>query len=347
MKTLPKKSDLFSQTSLPRRFENRLKAGGLIRPSDKVFVACSGGSDSTALFYLFVALREKWKLKLGLLHFDHGLRPGASVRDAEFVRKLAKKFKVPFYSAHSRGLKKAARQNRFSLEEAARLARYNFFEKAAKEHKIPKVALAHTLDDQAETVLMRLVRGTGLRGLSGIRRSLKGRHTVFVRPLLEFQKKELLGWMKKEKISFRIDATNRQTHHERNKIRLFFLPWLARQINPRAAHALARIPALAQEENDLILQLEDKIWPQVLHSRQEAERMALKKMVFMKAHPALQFRLLERALRTLDRQSGLDHDAWQKVRPGLSRKAWCVSLPKDIDLAVTHSKIILYKKNKS
>ncbi len=333
---------------LPQRFEQSLRTGGLICRGEKIFVACSGGPDSVALIYLLAALSESWNLKLGVLHFNHALRGVHSTRDVQFVRKLAQHFKIPFYSAKTISLKKKALKNRLSLEEAGRHVRYAFFEKLAKRHKIQKIALAHTLDDQAETVLMRLVRGTGLRGLSAIRRILPGKHTQFVRPLLDFQKTELLGFLKSEKHTYRTDSSNQTPQFERNKIRLFFLPWLAREINPRVSHALARIPDLVAEENDLISRLEMQSWPRVLSKKTKAGKIiVLKRKVFSGLHTALQFRLLNRALRMLNARSGLDFETWRRIQAGLGRRRWQVSLPRNIDLALLPSGVVLGVRNTS
>ena len=294
------------------------------------------------LLYLLLGLREKWKLKLGLLHLNHGLRGRESVRDVRFVKGLARKYRFPLYHARRAVLKMAGRED-FSLEEAARKARYDFFLKTAGRRRISKIASAHTRDDQAETVLMRVLQGTGLRGLEGIRPRVKMGPVTFVRPLLEFSKKEVLAFLRHGQIPFCKDASNQSPAFLRNRIRLKLLPELARAFNPRIVETLARIPRIVREENEILAVLERAAWKRAVR-RQTSRKLFLDRKAFLKFPPALQFRVLERGLRQLDGKSGLSFDAWQGILPHLSRKRYRRSLPKDIDLDLTPLKLLLYKK---
>lgn len=323
-------------------FKESLKLRGLIVPGDKVFVACSGGPDSTALFYLLYALRREWKLKLGLLHFNHGLRKLPAQREERFVKKLAKTFNVPFY-ASGVPVKKLARREKFSTEEAARLARYDFFEKIAKNRGISKIATAHNLDDQAETVLMRVLQGTGLRGLCGIRPALRQGNLRLVRPLLDFKKREILAYLKQNKLAYCLDASNASPVFLRNRIRLTLIPWLAETFHPKAVEAIARIPAILREDSEFLEEMTEQSWRKTFLSRTRKE-VKFRRLIFLKTPPSLQFRILERGLKCLDPKSGLSFDAWQVLRRflGSPRARW--SLPKDIDFSLTPSQIRLYKK---
>jgi tRNA(Ile)-lysidine synthase len=327
---------------LLQHFENALRQHQLLQPGDKVFVACSGGPDSVALFRLLLALQEKWRLKLGLLHFHHGLRGKNADRDRDFVLALGRKHGLPIYIGKKAFLKQA-RKNRESIEEAARHARYAFFLQTARKHRIPKIALAHTQDDQAETVLMRLIQGTGVRGLSGIRRTLRHGKVLFVRPLLDCRKADLLDYLKKEKAGFCRDGTNHSVRFVRNRIRKRLLPWLEKEFNPRIIQALARVPVTLQEESEWLTAVEEKaFWEVSLHRR--GSRLGLDRQKFLQFAAPLQFRVLNRALQTLDVRSGLDFDAWQRLRLGLGRPRYRHSLPRDIDLDLTPSALRLYKK---
>ncbi len=325
------------------QFEKKLLESKLILPGEKIFVACSGGPDSVGLFALLQELAPRWRLRLGLLHFDHGLRGAASRQDRRFVQALAKKSGVPCFSGSVKNLRLKARKKKQSLEEAAREARYDFFMQAARRRRIPKIALAHTQDDQAETVLMRLVRGTGLRGLAGIRPVLKYGRLTFVRPLLSFAKEELLAYLRQKKITYRRDASNARAVYERNKIRLFFLPWLKKEINPRVSAALARLPEIALQENELLESLAQQAYRQAFLAR-KGKKIFLKRAPMTALPSALGFRVLERALKQLDPASGMDFEAWQTIRPRLGERSFCHSLPRDIDLRLTASRVLVYKK---
>lgn len=323
-------------------FALSLQRNETILPGERIFVACSGGPDSAALFHLLVTLKKEWRLKLGLVHFNHGLRPNAARRDEAFVKNLARKYRVPFYAGRLK-VKPFARQEKFSVEEAARLARYDFFKKTAKKLKIQKIATAHTLNDQAETVLMRALQGTGLKGLCGIRPSLTMGPLCMVRPFLNFTKKEILNYLKTERIKYCSDRTNTSDVYLRNRLRLKIMPALERMVHPKVQTALARIPAILSEDAQLIEDFADRAWRQTaLGAGKKSIRLRRKK--FMALPPPLQFRVIDRALRRVDPKSGLSFEAWQRLRLCLGRSRYVCSLPKEIDLAVTPSIINIYKR---
>lgn len=326
--------------SLLERFENSLLSNRLIRPGDQVYVACSGGPDSVALFYLLNALAQKWKLRIGLLHVNHGWRGRASVQDEKFVRRLSRKFKIPFKSKRT---SKGKIKNGLSPEERARKARYAFFSGVAQSGRGLKIATAHTREDQAETVLMRVIQGTGLRGLSGIRSKRTLGKGMLVRPLLDFSKKELLRFLKENRIPYCHDATNFSTCFLRNRIRHKLLPVLEREFNPRVIQAIARIPQIVEEENQLLNEVQTAAWKRVVRSKRR-NAVYLSRKIFLNLPPALQFRTLDRALRILDEKSGASFDAWQRLRPCLHQKRCRISFPCDIDFEMTPKFMRVYKK---
>lgn len=330
------------RSDLLRRFEDHLREQPLFSSRPKILIACSGGPDSVALFHLLRILAPRHPWKLGLIHFNHQLRPRAARRDENFVRRLAKWFRVPFYGGAG-NVKREARKTQASIEECARKMRYDFFLQTAKAKKFPMIALAHTQDDQAETVLMRVIQGTGLRGLQGIREKVKMGKVSLVRPLLHFTKQELLEFLRAQKYGFCKDKTNDSAQFYRNRVRLELIPKLCRDFNPRVVEALSRIPAIVAQEGALIAELEEKAWKKTLKG-QRAARLEFHRSVFLKFPPALQFRLVEKALKKLDPRSGLSFEAWERLRRGFTRPRFRCSLPRDIDLALTPKKVTLYKK---
>jgi tRNA(Ile)-lysidine synthase len=326
------------------RFEAHLLEKSFFGSGERILVACSGGPDSVALFHLLHELSPENKWELGLVHFNHQLRPGAAKTDERFVKTLARKFHVPFDSGTG-NVKHEARETKTSIEEAARKMRYDFFLKTAKRRRIKKVVLAHTLGDQAETVLMRILQGTGLRGLQGIREVYKIKGVSFIRPLLTFTKEELLNFLRMKGIASRKDESNGSSQFLRNRIRLKLIPMLQRDFNPRIVEALSRIPAIVSEESELIAGLEERAWKKTF-KKIRGVKVELRRAPFLKCHPALQFRLVDKALKLLDRQSGLSFEAWERLRRGLARPRFCCSLPKDIDFALTPKNLALYKKQR-
>src|SRR6185503_18286113 len=196
-----------------RRVFLTIEGYDLIRKEEVVLAAVSGGPDSVALLTLLKEINELqqlgWQIHVG--HFNHGLRGRAAAKDEEFVKKLAEDLKLPFVRG-SADVKALRKQEGLSLEEAARKARYAWLREAAIAVNAKKIALGHNLDDQAETILHRIIRGTGLRGLKGmapIRRLSKKHDLYVVRPLLEVERLEIESFLKDRSHKFRIDETNK------------------------------------------------------------------------------------------------------------------------------------------
>jgi tRNA(Ile)-lysidine synthase len=214
-----------------------------LRPGDRVGVAVSGGADSVALLLLLLALREKLGLVLSVVHFNHKLRGRASDADEKFVAKLASKHGLEFHLGLIEVAKKA-KNERANLEDAARRARHQYFDSLVESGRLAGVAVAHTADDQAETVLAHLMRGTGLTGLGGI-------HPVagcVFRPLLHFRRRELRSFLKAQKQAWREDLTNRDIRRTRARIRSKLLPFLEKQFQPAIVEHLATLADLARQD---------------------------------------------------------------------------------------------------
>ncbi|PYU46365.1 MAG: tRNA lysidine(34) synthetase TilS [Acidobacteria bacterium] len=215
----------------------------LLRPGDRVGVAVSGGADSVSLLLLLLELRKKLGIVLSVVHFNHKLRGKASDADEAFVAKLAAKHGLEFHSA-SVDVAKKAKKERINLEDAARRARYDYFRSLAESGACPRIVVAHTADDQAETVLAHLLRGTGLTGLGGI-------HPVagpVIRPLLGIRRGELRRFLRAQKQTWREDATNRNTKRMRARIRKKLLPLLEKQFQPAIVKHLATLAELARDD---------------------------------------------------------------------------------------------------
>ena len=219
-----------------------LQRDRMITPGDRLGVAVSGGADSIALLRLLVEIRERLGISLVVLHFDHQLRPD-SASDARFVEKLARTFQIPFIES-SGDVKAAATRHKWNLEDAARRLRYQFFAKVIEQGRVTRVAVAHTMDDQAETVLARILRGAGPAGLAAIY-PVAGH---IIRPLLGIRRAALRKYLDDLGQSWREDATNRDTSRQRARIREHLLPLLERDFSPRAVEHLANLARLSAEE---------------------------------------------------------------------------------------------------
>jgi len=232
------------------KVRDTIRKYALLRAGDSVLVAVSGGPDSLALLYCLRALSEELRLRLIVAHFDHRLRPG-SAGEAEFVRGIAKKMGLPFYPGGTDVLKR--RGGKGSLEEAAREARLDFLGKLAKKIKADKVALGHNMDDQAETVLMRILRGSGLAGLSGIAAAKELNGRVFIRPLIGVSRSEIERYLRSAKIRPFRDPSNSDEKFLRNKLRRKLIPLLQKEYNPRIKETLNSLAENAACDYDYLL----------------------------------------------------------------------------------------------
>ena len=221
---------------LREQLERTIRRHAMLAGGETVLVAVSGGADSVALLHLLLGLAPTWRLRLHALHVDHGLR-AESAADAELVQALCARLGVPVDVAT------VAVDRRGSLEASARAARYAALEACAARLGADRIAVGHTADDQAETVLMRLLQGAGVRGLAGIP-PVRGR---IVRPLIELRRPELEAELRRAGLSWVDDATNRDPKFLRNRIRHELLPLLADSFNPEVAPSLARLASLARE----------------------------------------------------------------------------------------------------
>jgi tRNA(Ile)-lysidine synthase len=217
----------------------------MISPGDGVVVAVSGGPDSVCLLDMLHELGDELGIQLLVAHFDHGLRPGEDEDETRFVESLAMSFNLPFET------KKAAqslRQGTASLEERARNARYRFFDEVKKKYEARKIAVGHNLNDQAETVLMRLMRGSGPSGLSGIR---PFRDDKIVRPLIELTRGEIESYLKQKRLAFVTDSSNLERRHLRNRIRMELLPQLKRY-QPRIVEVLGQVAEIMRRDDEYL-----------------------------------------------------------------------------------------------
>jgi tRNA(Ile)-lysidine synthase len=224
------------------RVREFMRRHDLIRPDTRVVAGVSGGSDSVALVHVLAGLAGAGELQLaGIAHFNHQLRPSADA-DQAFVETLAATLSLPFFTDREDVRSRAARDGQ-SIELAARNARYAFYDRARRDASADFVALGHTRDDQAETVLMRLVRGAGPRGLAGMH-PING---TVVRPLLECRRGELRAWLAERQLAFVEDETNADVSIPRNRVRAELLPLLAERFNPAIVDVLADQAELARD----------------------------------------------------------------------------------------------------
>jgi tRNA(Ile)-lysidine synthase len=212
-----------------------IKERGLTAPGETICVAASGGPDSTALLFALSKLKDELRINLLVCHINHGLRGADSDGDMEFVQNLAKRLSIPciLRGIHLERYQKAVGG---SLQSVARALRYMIFDRIISAKLAHKIATAHTLDDNAETVLLNLIRGAGPAGMAGIPIS---RESKFIRPLLSQTKNELLDYLQSNAVEFRVDSSNNTDKYARNRIRNLLIPFLKSDFNPSITSALS------------------------------------------------------------------------------------------------------------
>ncbi len=282
-----KKSDLTQD--IFERFYQEIRRKKLIEPGDHLLLAYSGGPDSTCLLSLLIRLKSKISFNLSLAHLNHGLRASAR-EDEEFVSAIAKEYNLPLIIKRA-NVKEYARKYHLNLEEAGRELRYKFLEETRKSLLANKIATAHTMDDQAETFLLRLIRGSGPRGLRGILPEIEGR---IIRPLIFLRRHEVEAYLRELKIPFRIDESNLDRRFLRNRIRFELLPLLEKKFNPRIVANLARVADILREEEDFLSKIEEEALPRFIEKVDESFRLEAEALAEL--HPALARRLVRRFL---------------------------------------------------
>ena len=216
---------------------------GMLAPDDHVIVAVSGGVDSVALLLCLHKLAPRLRLSLTVAHLNHRIRGPEADADEEFVYRISADLGLACVS-ESIEVKHEAAETKQNLEELARRRRYDFLRRIARRLGAQKIAVGHTLNDQAETALFRYIRGSGIEGLSAIHPVVDG---MIIRPLLECPRDRIVDYLKRRGISFREDSTNNDLRHSRNRIRRELIPYLERNFNPRLIRTLAVEAGMARE----------------------------------------------------------------------------------------------------
>ncbi len=279
---------------LAPQVRDTMRRHGMLRGGETVVVAVSGGADSTALLRSLVSLRDELDLCLRVAHFNHHLRDDAGA-DAAFVAETARDLGLPYQEGGGSARAEAARARR-SVEDAARRLRYEFLVSVASAAARGVIATGHTLDDQAETVLMRMLRGAGPWGLSGIRPVRTHAGVRVIRPLIETPRASVEAALRAEGLTWREDPTNRDETVLRNRVRHVLLPAL-QGYNPDVRGALARIAAVIRDEQEALDETAGPRVDAVLARNGAGVRVALEPFAALPA--ALQRRALREAVRRL------------------------------------------------
>lgn len=275
-------------------------AGKRDQKTQKWLIAVSGGPDSVALWRLLTELKKSLPLELGVVHLNHGLRGRESDAESEWIEQETQRARTPYFYRKA-DTKEIAQQKKWGLEETARYLRYTFFEETAKAFQADAVATGHNLDDQAETVFMRMMRGAGMDGLGGIppvnqRGSLK-----IVRPLIEATRSEITAYLKKNNYLFHIDSSNNDPAFTRNFVRHDLLARVEKEWNPSVKKILSRSARQHREVFEYIEEEAQKWWGRTVRFSGKSAR--IKGGILKKASPFMRQEVVKRVLRRLSPES--------------------------------------------
>ena len=235
----------------------------MVQPGDRLVVAVSGGADSVALLHALWEIRTDSHLSLIVSHLDHGLRSEGE-NEALWVGKMAGKLGIPFHRGKA-DVRSFQKERALTLQEAARELRYSFLQEVAHKSRAVKIALGHTADDQAESLILRLLRGSGTRGLSGIPPVRDG---MYIRPLIETWREEIEDYLRAQKIAYLTDPSNQSLQYLRNRVRHELLP-LLQQYNPRIRQILVQTADLFRAEEEFWKKHVEEKFPALMRSRRK------------------------------------------------------------------------------
>ncbi len=265
----------------------------LLEKDDRVIVGVSGGMDSMVLLHLLNACRETLNLFLVIAHVNHGFRPEESEREAEVVQKESARLRLPFeYGKFN--VKEFQKLGGLSPQDAARRIRFHFFDDLLRKHGAQKIALGHHADDQVETILLRLIRGAGLRGLKGM---LPIRDGKVIRPLLEVWRWEVESFALKNEVSFLSDSSNSRSDYLRNRIRLGLVPLIEKEFQPHFKETLLRASTLLREEDDYLETGAEKAFQRMVH--QTKDTLSFKWSEYRPLHRAVQWRVIRKIVQRI------------------------------------------------
>ncbi len=274
--------------------EATIRRHHMLENSDTVLVGLSGGPDSVALLHCLAALRADWSLRLVTAHINHQLRGDTAVEEAAFVEKLSSTLEIPC-RVLSKDVKAYATGHRLSLQEAAREVRYAFYDEVAAESGAQKIALGHHANDNAESILINLLRGTGPKGLAGIPPVRGGR---IIRPLIDLEKKDILQFLAQHGLEYVLDDSNRDPKYLRNRIRLELLPFLENRFDAKVVSPLTRLASIVRAEEAYWEEHVQGIFNNLVLC-QKADRITLSVPALASLHRALLRRLIRHTLSLL------------------------------------------------
>ena len=249
-----------------------IKKYKLIEAGDKIVLGVSGGPDSISMLNILNEIKDEFDFKIYVAHINHLIREEA-IDDEKFVENYCKKNDISFFCKRAE-VQKIAETQKIGTEEAGRNVRYEFFEEVCSKVGANKIAIAHNKNDKIETIIMHLLRGSGLSGLKGMQPI---RDNKYIRPLIECERNEIEQYCEENKLEPRIDKTNFENEYTRNKIRNIVLPYIKKEFNPNIINTINRLSEVAEEENNYLNKITEDAFNNVLIEKNKNIALDLKK----------------------------------------------------------------------
>jgi tRNA(Ile)-lysidine synthase len=294
--------------SLLTRFQRTIDRHHLLGTGDRLIVGVSAGVDSMVLLYLLHTLREPYDLDLIVAHVNHGLRPDESEKEANLVRNASEKLGLLFEYGRF-DVKTFQKAGGWSPQDAARRVRFHFFNGLLRKHSAQKIALGQNADDQVETVLLRLMRGSGLSGLKGMVPIREGK---VVRPLLEVWRREIESYALHNHIPFLVDSSNLKREYVRNRIRLDLIPLIEREVQANVRGVILKASTIFREEDDYLDRAAEDAYRKIIHD--ERRTLSFSASEFQSLHKAIQWRVVRKMLaRMTSEERDVEEGEWPEI----------------------------------
>ncbi len=326
---------------MEEQVHRHIKTRNLLSSGDRIVVAVSGGPDSVALLACLVALSTRWNWGLSIGHVNHGLRGAESEGDADFVEQLGSHFGVPVNVQEVRLKKQDAKLAKQSFQAFARKARYHALENMVMESGASKIATGHTADDQAETVLMWMLRGSGTGGLGGIPPK---RGDFIVRPLLDIPRNDIMAYLAERQLTYRMDSSNSQPVYLRNRLRQDLMPHL-KVYSPGIVHILSRQAEIIREDHAYLEHVAAKAFQQACVSEDE-RGIQLDRTVLLSWPMAIRRRVVRHGLQKIDgNMQSPRFDMIQRVLDGVEQgqSGWTMQI-NAVDVGQEYDRLVFSKR---
>ena len=271
------------------KVKDTIEKYNMISPADKVIIAVSGGPDSMSILNYLYENKEDYKIEIIVCHVNHGIRENANL-DEEYVKKYCEDRNIMLFIKHE-DVVSLAKKSKRGLEETGRIVRYNFFEEIANSEKANKIIVAHNKNDNAETIIMNAIRGSGLSGLKGI----EEKRGKYIRPLINCSREEIEEYCREEKLNPRHDESNDDNTYTRNKIRNIVIPYIKDEFNPNIVDTLKRLSDIIKEDEEYLEQKTEESFERL--ASREGEKISFVVRDFNNEDRVIQKRLIQKAIK--------------------------------------------------